>query len=63
MSTDRVMQIVVEHTRAARFAAEYAHKARVADTEEEAKVYIAKTEFYKKRVEELRAERIALIGR
>lgn len=62
MSTDRVLKIIVEHTSAARFASEYAHKARVADTEEQAQIFIARKEFYKKRIEELREERIKLLG-
>lgn len=62
MSTDRVLKIIVEHTSAARLASECAHNARVADTEEQAQIFIARKEFYKKRIEELREERIKLLG-
>lgn len=58
-----MLQIVVEHTRAAVLASHYADKARVAETKEEVEFFIAKKELCKQRIEELRTERIKLIGK
>lgn len=63
MSTDRVIEIIVEHTRVAVLASNYAEKLRFAKTEEEAKYYFEKKESCKKRIEELRKERKNILGK
>lgn len=60
MTTDRAIEIIVEHTR---FASEYQQVSSTAGTEEQAQLFIAKKETYKKRIEELRAKRIRLLDK
>lgn len=60
MTTDRAVEIIVEHTR---FASEYAQTETPIDTEEKVQFFIARKEFYRKRIEELRARRIELINK
>lgn len=57
MTVNRAIEIIVKNTR---FTPDYIHAASIVDPKKREEFFSLRQEFYRKRIEELRAERIRI---